>query len=254
MPTVTVVGAPDLAARLAVPVSEPSDRRVVVVGGPVDARVGRATEAVRSGADVLLLWPPARVASEATALAARAEEAGVEIGVARPLGGSTALADLPWAARLVMLTIVARTDARLAAAGWRTLLAGALDVLTSLADARGATRLDAVAERDDGAIRAVALAARFENGAYGQATVRFSDQAPADTLTLYASRPGARIDAHSLAVPLGDDAEHAVALDPEVAEVDAFVRTVAANRRPPQSLDRALDTLRLTQRVEQALQ
>lgn len=254
MPTVDVVGAPDLAARLALPASVPSDRRIVVVGGPISERVERASEAVRGGAHVVVLWPPAPSARDAEALVARAEEAGVEIGVARPLGASAALAAAPWAARLVTLSIVARTDGALAHAGWSTLLAGALDVCASLTDARGASRLDVVAERDGDALRAVALAARFENGTYAQATVRFSDLAPTDDLALYASRPGARAEARSLAAPLSEPAALPVPTDPERAEVEAFVAAIAEGKRSPHPLDRALATLRLTQRAERSLQ
>ena len=104
-PSITVVGAPALAARLASVPSPLADARVVVVGGPVDERVAHAAQAIGRGAHVFLQWPPADAARAAEALAGRAEEAGVEVGVARPLG-ARALAGVPpgWAARLVTLT------------------------------------------------------------------------------------------------------------------------------------------------------
>ena len=262
----TVVGAPALAARLSAssaPRAEGTRGGIVVVGGPVERRVDVAAEAVGAGAHAFLLWPPAASASAAEALADRAEEAGVEVGVARPLGATAALSGVPsgWAARLVTLGLVARVDGPLAAAGWPTLLAGALDLCATLAAARDVTRLDAVAERDRDALRAVALAARFENGAYAQATVRFSDHVAEDEVALYAARPGSRVEARSLAGPLCVEAEGSgapvaaapPASDPEVAEVEAFVAAVAAGRPAPYALDDALATLRLAERAQERL-
>lgn len=258
-PSISVVGAPDLAARVE---RAGGGERVVVVGGPVRERVAWATRAVSAGAHAFVLWPPAPDAGAAEALAARAEEAGVEVGVARPLGAGAALAGVPegWAARLVTLSLVAPLGGRLAVAGWPTLLAGALDVCTSLAAARDVTRLDAVAEREADALRAVALAARFENGAYAQAVVRFSDHVAADEVALYAARPGSRVEARSLAGPLCVEAEGRPAPvvppppdDAEAAEVEAFARAVAAGQPAPYPLDRALATLRLAERVQDRL-
>ena len=264
----TVVGAPALAARLA-PLATPTASgaapapgpRVVVVGGPVEARVAHAARAVGGGAHVFLPWPPATAARDAELLAARAEEAGVEVGVARPLG-ARALAGVPsgWAARLVTLTLVARTGGPLAGAGWPGLLAGAVDLCATLAGARDPGRLDAVAERDGDALRAVALAGRFETGAYAQAVVRFSDHAPADEVALYAARPGSRVEARSLDEPLrvepppGD----ARALPPPPGdaladEVAAFVQAVEAGRPPAYGLGAALAALRLVERVRDQL-
>jgi len=261
---VTVVGAPTLADRLALsPAVSTDGPRVVVVGGPVADRVARAVEAVEAGAHAFLLWPPAESPRAADALADRAEEAGVTVGVARPLGATAALAGVPagWAARLVTLGLVARTDGPLARGGWATLLAGALDLCATLAAARDVVRLEAVAERDGAAHRAIALAVRFENGAYAQATVRFSDHAPDDEVALYAARPGSRVEARSLAGPLCVEAEGrraavgapAPSADPEADEVAAFVAAVAAGRPAPYALDDALATLRLVARAQEKL-
>ena len=263
-PPLTVVGAPELAARLGpsgASITGPGGgRRVVVVGGPVAERMGHAARAVGGGAHVFLLWPPG-TAAEADALAARAEEAGVEVGLARPLG-ARALAGVPegWAARLVTLTLVARTGGPLAQAGWPGLLAGAVDLCSALSDARDASRLDAVAERDGDAVRAVALAGRFENGAYAQAVVRFSDHAPDDEVALYAARPGSRVEARSLDGPLCVEPQDQaparrapVGGDPLADEVAAFVGAVDAGRPPAYGLGAALAALRLVARVRDQL-
>ena len=266
-PRLSVVGEPDLASRLGLPAATDGtadDRpHVVVIGGPVEDRVEHAALAVGAGAHAFLLWPPASSVGAAEGLADRAEEAGVEVGVARPLGATAALAGVPggWAARLVTLSLVVRLGGPLAQAGWATLLAGALDLCATLAVARDVTRLDAVAERDHGALRAVALAARFENGAYAQATVRFSDHVAEDEIALYASRSGSRVEARSLAGPLCVEAEgrgsrlvsEAPHPDADAAEVDAFAAAVAAGRPAPYALDDALATLRLVERVRGTL-
>lgn len=258
----TVVGAPALADRLAPlgPAAGPAvGARVVVVGGPVAERLGRAARAVGEGAHVFVLWPPAPSAREAGALADRAEEAGVEVGVARPLG-ARALAGVPagWAARLVTLTLVARPGGALAEAGWPGLLAGALDLCATLAGARDAGRLEAVAERDGDALRAVALAGRFETGAYAQAVVRFSDEAADDEVALYASRPGSHVEARTLDEPLrprpAPDAPAGAASGDALAdEVAAFVRAVEAGRPPAYGLAAARAALQLVERVRDQL-
>ncbi len=249
MSHLTVVGDPGLEARYPPPSADGPP--VVVVGGPVAERVGHAASAVRDGAAVILLWPPAASALEAEELMIHADEAGVEVGVARPLGTSRALSSKPWGARLVTLSLVGRTGGPLAEAGWRTALAGALDVCASLTDARSA-RLDVVAERDGDVLRAVVMAARFGNGAYAQASIRFSDTGT-DEVSLYASRPGHRLDARSLAVPLGLEGETALADDLEASEVEAFVEAVVAGRPAPFALDRALVAMRLTNQARERL-
>ena len=257
MPHVTFVGADALAASLG---TFETARPVVVIGGGVDGRAGRAADAVAQGADVFLTWPPAASAQDASGLLQRAEEAGVEVGVARPLG-ARALVGVPdgWAARLVTLTLVARTGGALAQAGWAGLLAGAVGVCLTLADARDSSRLEAVAERDGGAIRAVALAGKLETGAHVQAVVRLSDHLSQDTVALYASRPGSRVEAQSLDGPLcveveGQRAPAAQAGEGHAAaEVRAFARAVGAGRPPPYGLDGALAALRLVERVRQQL-
>ncbi len=257
MPQLTIVGAPALADRLGDVVT---DRRVVVVGGAVAHRATTAARAIGEGAAVYLLWPPASSAREVEALAHRAEEAGVEVGVERPLGARV-LDGVPagWAARLVTLTLVGTTGGALARSGWAGLLAGAVDLCLTLADARDASRLEAVAERDGDAIRAVALSGRFETGAYVQAIARLSDYAPADTVALYASRPGSRVEARSLDGPLCVEVEGqraapaATASYTEDSEILAFARAAGGGHRPPYGLDAALAALRLVERVSEQL-
>ena len=103
-------------------------------------------------------------AAEAEALRRDAEEAGVEVGVERPLGAAIRAGDAP--ARLVGVTAV--TDGT----AWPRRLAGVLDVCAERAGSREAARLWAEAERDGARLLAVAVSVRFRNGALAQALVR----------------------------------------------------------------------------------
>ena len=258
-PTVAVVGDAALAGRLSraglaeasVPYAD-----VVVVGGPPGERAEAAGRAVARGAHAFVLWPPGVSAAELDALGARAEEAGVEVGVARPLATAALLAGRPeaWAARLVTLSAAAAPGRPLARAGWPTLLAGALDVAAAFAASRDVARLDAEAERDGAALRAVAVAVRFRNGAFAQLSLRQAAHADRDEVSLYASRPGSRVEARSLRGPLCLDGGAAPAPPrPAPDEAVSFVRAVAAGRPPGYVVSDALATLRLVERVQERL-
>lgn len=199
---------------------------VVVVGGPVAARATLARVAVAGGLDVFVAWPPGS-AAEAQALLALADEAGVEVGVERPLA-----ADLPLGpVRLASVSVV--FDG--APEAWPRRLAGALDVAARLAGTPGAARLDAEAERDGTALRAVAVTVRFRNGAFAHVLVRAV--AGGSGLVVYAA-----------------GVETALPLDEALgAEAAAFARAVRDGRRAPYGLHDALATMRLTERVMAAL-
>lgn len=264
LPTVGVLGAEAEALRaagLAVQTAPPGDAAegarqlaqrcgIVVVGGPPETRASAARAAVSAGAHAFLTWPPSVSADEAASLAARAEEAGVEVGVARALRLSGLLAARPdgWTARLVTLTLEAAPDDALP---WAHRLAGALDACATLTGSRDPARLDAAAERDGGRLAALAVALRFRNGAYAQLSVRLD--AEAEGLMLYAVGPGGRVEARAPGGPLCIDGDAPPALGPPEDEAVAFVRAVAAGRRAPLSLDDALATMRLAERVHARL-
>lgn len=259
-----VAGAPAVADRLRraglAVAAEHRHADVVVVGGPPGARVAMAKEVVGRGAHAFLLWPPGVSVAEAAALGARAEEAGVEVGVGRPLGLGV-LAGQPegWTARLVTLSLVAAPGGPLAAAGGSALLGGALDLVATLAGSRDLARLDAEAETDASRPYAVALSARFRTGAFAQVAIRVAEHATADAVALYASRPGSHVEARSLEGPLCVAVEGRAVpppppgLPPEAAEIAAFAAAVRGGRRAPYALDAALGTLRLVEQVRARL-
>ena len=203
--------------------------RVVVVGGPVAGRAALARAAVADGRDVFVAWPPGS-AAEAEALLAHAEEAGVEVGVERPL--ATLGPDEP-RRPFRLATVALAFDG--APEAWPRRLAGALDVACGLVGTRGAARLDAEADRDGATLRAVAASVRFRNGAYAHVAVRATPGA--EGLRIYA---GGAEWTLPLAEALGDEAL-------------AFVRAVGAGHRAPVGLHDALATLRLAERVMAAL-
>lgn len=132
-------------------------------------------------------------------------------------------------------------------------------------------RVEAEAERGPGrALRAVAFALRFRNGAYAHAAVTESpvSPGPAERLRLFASGGGARVEARGWGGPLCVEGApgtpslvYAPALggppDPDAHaarhEAAAFLAAVAAGRPAPFSIHDAVDTLRLTERLMERL-
>lgn len=247
-PPVSVVGDDALADRLAATCrveTVPSSGGVVVVAGPVGERAAAAGRAAATGAHPFVLWPPGVSAADADALSARAEEAGVEVGVARPALGRPAAGLDGWTARLVSLSLPAPPDGALGAGG---VVGGALDLVLALVGRSAVARLDAAAERDGARLVALAASLRFRSGAFAQVWVGGKGSS-----TLYASRPGSRVEATALDRPLAVEERPAPpappAPDPLAAEVAAFAEAVRAGRRPAYGLDAALGTLRLVERV-----
>lgn len=204
---------------------------IVVVVGPVEQRAAAVRAAVAAGRHVFAAWPPGALA-EAEALRRDAEEAGVEVGVERPLGAAIRAGDAP--ARLVGVTAV--TDGT----AWPRRLAGVLDVCAERAGSREAARLWAEAERDGARLLAVAVSVRFRNGALAQALVR-------------AAAPGEAVAGVRVSVYAAGRAETADGADTLAAEAVAFVQAVAAARPAPYALDDALAALRLADRLAAAL-
>lgn len=244
--TVVAVDAGDGAAAEAATALAAS-AEVVVVDGPVGERAGAARAAVDAGAHVFLAWPPGVSADEAAALVARAEEAGVDVGVARPLPVAALLAGLPtgWTARVASLALDASAAGSLARIPPAHRLAGMLDLGTSLAGSADPARLDAAA---DGGLTTVAL--RLRTGVSVALTLR--DAAESDALRLVASGGGTTVEARTLDGPLCVDGAAPVPVEP-VHEAVAFLHAVAAGRRAPFSLDRALATMRLVELVRARL-
>lgn len=233
---------------------------VVVIGGAVGERFEAAHAVVSEGGHVFLAWPPGVSTDEAKRLARRAEEAGVEVGAARPLAASRLLRARPsgWTARLATLELAVGPTGRFSETPWPHRIAGALDLCATLADSRDAARLDAEADRENGLLQSVAFSVRFRTGAYAQAILRVGD---VDAFRLEASGPGARLSARSLDGPLcielGGASRQPVAepdlLPPDVREAVSFIEAVSAGGRAPFALADALATMRLAEAVREKL-
>lgn len=219
---------------------------VAVVGGTVGTRAGLARAAVDAGAHAFVAWPPGIAPAEADALAARADEAGVEVGVARPLPLGGLLGGVPagWASRLTTLSLESAAEAPGVRVPSLT-LAGALDVCAALARTSDAARIEAAAE---GGL--VALTVRFRTGAVAHVSLRTG--AETDRFVLAASGPGALVEARARHGPLCVDgqASRVGVTEPEAV---AFVRAVGAGQAVPYSIEHALATMRLVELVRAKL-
>ena len=225
---------------------------VVAVGGPGQA--ARLRDILSRGAHAFAAWPPAPSVEAAERLAATAEEAGVEVGVQRPLPTARLLAGRPagWRARLVAVELCAAPGGALAALAAEQRLAGALDLCAALAGHHGLARLDVEAHGWGPGGGALAAALRFRSGAFATLLVREAPHAIRDGVSVFARGAHGALTAASLDGPLHLDG--ALAAEPEPAdEAVAFVRAVRAGTRPPFSLHDALATMRLADRVARRL-
>ena len=233
--------------------------------GTPGRRVERAEAALRQGRHLFLEWPPAASAAKAERLAARAEEAGAEVGVSRPLRFHPLFDAVPEGARAQLVT----ARARWASGGGpcqRQALTDALDLCGVLAGSRGGAagvrRLDAQAAppSSDGAsgggadarFGAVAAGLRFHSGTYATLDLRRArsdgdDESAPPQRRLYAAGPAFELNA-DLDDPEGTAREKLLR-----QETRAFLRALAAGRPAPVSLLDARPAMRLTERIMQRL-
>lgn len=202
---------------------------VLFVASEPALRFAHTLEAVRHGVPVFVEWPPAAALADVQALVAAADEAGVRVGVSRPLRYAL---DAARPARLVLARQTAPAPLALT-----HLLADLIDLSRFLTASSLPVRLEAHAERDaTRAPQAVAVTLRFQNGACVQGALCVGTE---DALDVQAFAGAHAHGTHLAGVP-------AAALDAETA---AFLDAAAARQPvavPP--LD-ALQTLRLVEKV-----
>ena len=161
---------------------------VAFVSGAAAAEPGFAVAeaALRQGRHVFLEWPPAASAEELEQLAARAEEAGAEGGVSRPLRFHPLFDAVPESARADVVTVRARLASDSGTRDRRRALSDALDLCGVLAGSRagrpgaGVRHLDAQAapapadedDNNDARFGAVAAGLRFHGGTYATLELR----------------------------------------------------------------------------------
>jgi predicted dehydrogenase len=256
-----------------------ADADAVCLAVPAAERFLLARAAAGEGTHVFLEWPPATGLDEAERLGHLAEEASVEVAVARPLPVGFLLDGRPadWRPRLLALTLDAGTgpDDAPGALPWPHRLAGALDLCVALARSADVQRVEAEADRDGARLRAVALGLRFRNGVYAQAVLHERARAvdAPERFRLDASGAGFRLSARALDGPVCVEREASSNADeraanpapaaafgpapspllPAARELADFVAAVAAGRPAPVSILDALHTLRLVERLMERL-
>lgn len=212
-----------------------ANAQVLFVAGPTSGRFRLAEAAAKRGVHVFLEWPPALSIHEGEALVRFSEEAGVEMGVSRPLRFHPALAAQPKDAPADVVLIQQRLGE--AASGWTEQAAEALDLCCALAGSESVRRIDARAVRDEGAHPvAVAFGLRFHSGTHAQVQLRRGAEG-----TLYAAGPGFELEMALDGASLVE------------AETQAFVEAVRDGRPAPVSILSALHTIRLTERLMERL-
>lgn len=212
----------------------------VFIAGPTATHARVAEAATKQGVHAFLEWPPATSVRECQAIVRLAEEAGVEVGVSRPMRFHPAVrarAGGRRAALIVLQGAVARSEP----AVWSRWLAAALDLCCALAQSSSVQRVDAEAVRSGAAWPdAVAFGLRFHSGSYAQVSLRRDGSAPHGTL--FAAAPGFQVDA---ALPATEQAMRELV----AAETHAFLSAVAAGRPAPVSVLDGLHTMRLVERL-----
>lgn len=231
---------------------------VLFVAVPTAEHYAVAEAATKQGVHVFLSWPPATSVRECEAMVRLAEEAGVEVGVSRPLRFHGALSVLPasWRAELIGLQF----DRTEAGPGLNRCLADAVDLCCTLAGSSNVQRIDAEAVRSGRAWpEALACGLRFHNGTYAQVVLRQGARTAREQL--YAAGAGVELEA-DLAGGAAyvrqcreggvDGAFEPVPLPPAsllAVETRAFLQAVAARRTVPVSVLDGLHTMRLVERI-----
>lgn len=236
-----VHSTPDLAALVAL--LERSD--ALFVGGASGQRFALAEVAMKRAVPLLLDWPPTTSLEECGAAVQLAEEAGVEVGVSRPLRFCPALLDLPRAPRLVTL----RLPLAAPPASARAALSDAVDLATCLAGRGSVRRMEVEAVRGAGAagslwLEALGTSLRF-HGTFAQLTLARPADGQDSAADVTAVGPGFRRRA---ALPVSRESI------PEAwraAEATAFAEALRERRPPPVPLREGLRVMRLVERVVQ---
>ena len=231
----TDVEGADLLASL------PSGTGVVFSSGTVH-HYSVLSEIARRGMHLFLEWPGSTSVPECQALAELGVEAGVEIGISRPLRF------FPWPnqedlfGHVEVMTIRQALDVR-APGLWKRSIEDAVDLAFAFVRGASPRRIDAaVARSDDRLPLATAAGVRFHNGTYVQLEVRHVERAD-PTLHLSVAGRGRAAD-----FDLSD-----ARADGLKAETVAYLDAVSANRPPPVSVLDALQTIRLIEKLMERL-
>lgn len=201
-----------------------------------------AEAAAKQGVPVFLEWPPATSLRECHALVHLAEEAGIEIGISRPLRFHPLFDDLPpnWNVGIGRICMAVPPEP----VAWQERLAGAVDLACALARSSSVKRIDAEAVRAEAPWPvALAFGLRFHNGSYVQASLHQAGSPGIAFCPDHVSLHGANLQ---YAADL--DGAHGAA-DLLLRETRAFVEALARRRPAPVSVLDGLHTMRLIERL-----
>ncbi|MFQ5571377.1 MAG: Gfo/Idh/MocA family protein [Rhodothermales bacterium] len=252
LPEAATLPAVDPGAAVATPYDpllEKVDAIFVTVPTAEHFRIAEA--ATKRGVHVFLEWPPATSVRECQAIIGLSEEAGVEVGVSRPLRFHTVFEALPepWRASLLVLHWEVPDDQDVA---WPRWLADAVDLCCALAQSSSVQRIDAEAVRRGAWPEAVAFGLRFHSGTYAQISIR--RKAGPMVRSLYAAGAGFEVD-----LDLAETAGSLGGIDrngkpsPITAETKAFLQAIAGQHPVPVSILDGLHTMRLVERLMEKL-
>lgn len=185
---------------------------IVFLEETTSERFRLASEAIAKATHVFLGWPPSMNRKEQEKLADLAEEAGVEVGVSRPLPISCILAGLPEAWQPDVLSVLVSGSSYsgehtgpVSSIPWEHRLAGVIHLCYELVGSKDVQSVDAeVARVSSGRISTTAFTLRFRNGTFAQCLVRERDRItePNDRFELDAAGSSRSLCARSLEGPL----------------------------------------------------
>lgn len=228
---------------------------VAFVTVPTAAHFRVAEAAAKQGVHLFLEWPPATSIRECEALVQLAEEAGVEIGISRPLRFHPLFAALPDDRRVPLIVLRQEVDAG-TPAFWPPRCADALDLCCALAQSHSVQRIDAEAvPRQAAWPEAVAFALRFHSGTYAQVSL-YRRRRPGEDL-LYVAGAGFQfetdLDGTALHGRPAPEASPARTSSPVERETEAFLDAIATGTVPPVTALDGLHTMRLVERLMEQL-
>lgn len=200
------------------------------------------SEIAQRGMHLFLEWPPASSVAECLALAALGEEAGVEIGVSRPLRFQTLPMEEVRSAHMAVVSIDQSFD--VAGRGrWKRALEDAVDLALLFARDASPRRIDAaVARSEERFPLSMSAGIRFHNGTYVHLSLRHEPRRDS-TMKIHLAGSGFAVDIDASAAR-GEGLHR---------ETHAFLDAVAANRPVPVSVSDALQTIRLVERLMERL-
>jgi predicted dehydrogenase len=214
-----------------------------------------AQAAARHGVHLFLEWPPATSIRECESIVQLAEEAGVEVGVSRPLRFHPLL-DALGDQRVHLIVLRQEVDAN-TPAFWPPRCADALDLCCALAQSHSIQRIDAEAvPRHAAWPEAIAFALRFHSGTYAQVSL-YRRQQPGDDLLYVAGADmqlesdleGTTLHGH----PSPGDAVTRAGQSAVEQETTAFLDALKAGQIPPVTVLDGLHTMRLVERLMEQL-